>query len=65
MPNMSYCRFQNTANDLRDCLENIYDVDCMSDSESRARERLIELCVDIIEEVGHEIGVEVVEVDEE
>ena len=21
MPNMSYCRFQNTACDLRDCLE--------------------------------------------
>lgn len=23
MPNMSYCRFQNTSNDLRDCVESL------------------------------------------
>lgn len=64
MPNMSYCRFQNTANDLRGCLDSINDVESMSDSELIARERLINLCADIIEEVGHEVNVQLVEVEE-
>ncbi len=42
MSNMSYCRFQNTANDLSDCLDH-FDED-LSDDEERAREWLIEMC---------------------
>lgn len=46
MPNMSYCRFQNTLEDLRDCQEHIIDRD-LSPEEKKARERLIKLCKDI------------------
>ena len=47
---MSYCRFQNTYNDLVDCYENMENVN--SDSEKRYRTRLIELCQDIIQDYG-------------
>ena len=47
MANMSYCRFQNTANDLDDCYEHIDD-DLGAD-EAHARERLIDLCRQIAE----------------
>ena len=42
MANMSYCRFQNTLRDLRDCAEFFDDVE--SEEEKKARERLIKLC---------------------
>ena len=48
MANMSYCRFQNTYNDLIDCSVNLFDED-MSDSEKMARKNLIELCKEIVE----------------
>jgi hypothetical protein len=51
MANMSYCRFQNTLNDLRDCYYNLDDTD-LSEEEARARYRLIELCADIIADYG-------------
>jgi uncharacterized protein YeeX (DUF496 family) len=48
MANMSYCRFENTLNDLRDCeeaLNNIYDeVTEMSSYEKNALVELVELC---------------------
>ena len=47
MGNMSYCRFQNTLGDLRDCYENFDDY--VSPDEAKARERLHKLCQDIIE----------------
>ena len=43
MGNMSYCRFQNTLNELRDCEEHIGDED-LSDDEEKARQKLIVLC---------------------
>lgn len=49
MPNMSYCRFQNTYQDLMDCYENLNDSD-LSHNERRYREKLIELCQDILDE---------------
>ena len=49
MGNMSYCRFENTYHDLRDCEENIHDTD-LSDSEKECRELLIEVCRRIVEE---------------
>lgn len=42
MSNMSYCRFQNTANDLSDCLAHIDDE--LSKDEERARKWLISMC---------------------
>ena len=51
MANMSYCRFENTLADLRDCekaLGNIYDeVTEMSSYEKNALPKLIELCKSI------------------
>lgn len=54
--NMSYCRFENTYYDLRDCYDNWYgdgdpDIDGndLSASELKYRKKLFELCQDIIE----------------
>mgnify|MGYP001767237279 CR=1 FL=1 len=49
MSNMSYCRFENTYNDLQDCLEHINDNN-LSNSEKKFREKLIMICEDIINE---------------
>ncbi|QAX99439.1 hypothetical protein PaSz4_61 [Pseudomonas phage PaSz-4] len=50
MANMSYCRWENTLNDLRDCAEHVNDH--LGGSEARARARLLELAADMLEEVG-------------
>jgi hypothetical protein len=57
MANMSYCRFENTRDNLRDCLEHINDED-VSKAESKARERLIKICIEIIEDCGGEVETE-------
>jgi len=41
--NMSYCRFQNTLIDLKDCQEYMDDTE-LSDEEKRARKQLIDIC---------------------
>ena len=46
MSNMSYCRFQNTLSDLRDCSNHIDDK--VSEDESEARATLIRLAHSII-----------------
>ena len=56
MSNMSYCRFQNTVKDLRDCEENIHEFLAETKEwdggERKARRDLIEICVRIAEEYG-------------
>lgn len=52
---MSYCRFQNTANDLRDCAENI-DSTQLSEDEFDARQKLIRACKDIVEQCYDDEG---------
>jgi len=54
MANMSYCRFQNTLADLRDCERamNEEDVENLSDAEQKARNKLIRLCIGIAKEYG-------------
>lgn len=54
MANMSYCRFENTVNDLRDCYENMDDED-MSEAEKKARIRLIKLCVQLAADYEDEV----------
>jgi len=54
MSNMSYCKFENTYRDLRDCfiyLKNQFDEDGnkLSKSEQRYRDQLIDLCHQISE----------------
>lgn len=48
MSNMSYCRFQNTLDDLRDCEEALQDIGDnlaeLSKEEFRAANSLIKLC---------------------
>ena len=45
MPNMSYCRFENTYNDLIDCLDNISS-EAGNERDERYRIRLIKLLAD-------------------
>lgn len=51
--NMSYCRFQHTLTDLRDCADHIHDDD-LSAEERKARARLIEMCREIVNETDGE-----------
>jgi len=51
MSNMSYCRFENTSNNLNDCVLH-WDDNELSDSEKRARERIIELAREIVQVEG-------------
>lgn len=46
---MSYCRFENTASDLGDCLDHLFDDD-LSEYEAAARKRLIRLCQEVAAE---------------
>lgn len=56
MTNMSYCRFENTLGDLKDCAEQIEllldgepEADRVTDPrERRSRLELIELCFDVV-----------------
>ena len=56
MSNMSYCRFQNTLSDLRDCQDALREQDLedvlkdLSIDEQRAAKALIETCADITDE---------------
>lgn len=43
MANMSYCRFRNTLDSLRECYANM-EGQVGSPEEARARRQLIELC---------------------
>ena len=56
--NMSYCRFHNTLQDLKDCYYNIEDVEDMSDEEKRARKQLIEICMDIADNADYLLNLE-------
>jgi hypothetical protein len=51
MSNMSYCRFENTAGDLSDCLEALENegLDTLSRSEKLAAKQLIALCGRIVD----------------
>ena len=46
MANMSYCRFENTLRDLKDCYNNMGSDD-LSLSEFYARRHMIKLCMSI------------------
>ena len=44
---MSYCRFQNTLIDLRDCESALWEDEELSKEEKKAKKELIELCSEI------------------
>lgn len=54
MSNMSYCRFSNTLEDLRDCYTHMDNND-LSDEEEKARIKLIKLCVRIAGDYEDEV----------
>ena len=55
MPNMGYCRFENTARDLQDCLDHMEETP-RSETEKHARKRLILRCVELACDYGEEVG---------
>lgn len=62
MPNMSYCRFENTFDDLKDCqesLDNYGSVKALeedsNDYEKEYIKKLIILCGEIYENHKHEL----------
>lgn len=56
MPNMSYCRWQNTASDLQDCLNHLganLDGAGQNDrAEKNARDRILRIAQEMIEACG-------------
>ena len=54
MSNMSYCRFQNTLQDLLDCYDHMSDQD-LSEHERKARKQLLEVCYQIVEDYQDEV----------
>ena len=57
MANMSYCRFENTYNDLLDCFENIWE-EAENERDERSRKRMIQFLkerIDEIEELNEEV----------
>lgn len=58
MSNMSYCRFENTLSDLRDCLDALYDGALdkpnMSESERASALELIEVSGEIYNNFSYE-----------
>ena len=59
MGNMSYCRFENTSNDLMDCMEALeeLDVEQVSEMSSYEREGLLEL-VRLSNEISNQFSLE-------
>ncbi len=53
--NMSYCRFQNTLSDLRDCYDSMSEDIELSYEEKRARFALIKLCCEIADDFEDEL----------
>lgn len=49
MPNMGYCRFENTLGDLRACYGHMED-EGLSRSEEKARRALVKLCREIADD---------------
>ena len=55
MPNMSYCRFENTANDLGDCVEAIQNGETtdLSQYEVQGLANLLEYCERIMDDKSY------------
>jgi rubrerythrin len=51
MGNMSYCRWENTYNDFKDCVASMYDNEKLSESERRAQKNLIALAKEFLENI--------------
>ena len=54
MANMSYCRFQNTLDDLRDCRDALMEMGDyekeLDEEEARAAKRLLRICRELADD---------------
>lgn len=53
MSNMSYCRFQNTAKDMRECVETLDEDSTLAElrgDELRSAIHMIKMCRDVAEQ---------------
>ncbi len=57
MANMSYCKFENTFADLKNCSRSLTDPD-LSSLEAKYRDKLVDLCRDIVDEYDAVFGEE-------
>ena len=51
MPNMSYCRYENTSLDMQDVVDTLYDSDVdedLSDYEQRGLRTILELAKELV-----------------
>ena len=51
MPNMSYCRYENTSLDMQDVVDTLWDSDCsedLSEYETRCLRTILELAKEIV-----------------
>lgn len=56
MSNMSYCRFNNTARDLEDCIDNWELEEDADETEKNAKKRIIEQAKEILDIEGFEVN---------
>ena len=57
MSNMSYCRFENTAGDVDDCIEALQEGESLSESELAAAKEMFTSIVDyMVDEVGIDVN---------
>ncbi len=52
MPNMSYCRYENTSLDMQDVVDTLYDSDATEDlstQEIRGLRTILDLAKDIVD----------------
>lgn len=52
MSNMSYCRWQNTLSDLRECAASLEEREALSREERAAALATLQLCATMLEELG-------------
>ena len=58
MANMSYCRFENTANDLKDCVYAIEEGEYnngISNTEKRGLEEIFELAQQLVNQLEYDV----------
>ncbi len=65
MANMSYCRFENTIGDLRDCREAIENGNPLSEREAKFAKKMVQECKDFLKAVKDCGITENVDVDED
>jgi len=52
MPNMSYCRFENTYNDFLDCINNI-DTKAETERDEAYRKKLLALIINMSDDIDN------------